>query len=141
MRKSDFSNILHPGFDSVYKMMYHETMSIKSPEISMTEVKQNESKTLRFLPDLNDEHRDLMEKLEKLQKSITNSEERVNETESETAQRNNELIAANTELGEKNNRISEIDTQVGEKQNETEKNTKEIGSIDAKITNLKKKLQ
>jgi hypothetical protein len=49
-------------------------MSTKSPEISVSEVKQNESKTLRFLPGLNDEHRELLAKLEKFQKDIIDSE-------------------------------------------------------------------
>lgn len=116
-------------------------MSIKSPEISVSEVKQNESKTLRFLPGLNDEHRELLAKLEKFQKDIIDSEWAVNKTESETQGKNAELIEANGELGEKNNRISEINTQVWEKQNETKKNEWEIGSISTKIADLKKKLE
>lgn len=116
-------------------------MSIKSPEISVSEVKQNESKTLRFLPDLNEEHRELVIKLEKFQKDIIDSEWAVNKTESETQGKNAELIEANGELGEKNNRISEINTQVWEKQNETKKNEWEIGSINTKIADLKKKLE
>lgn len=116
-------------------------MSTKSPEISVSEVKQNESKTLRFLPGLNDEHRELLAKLEKFQKDIIDSEWAVNKTESETQGKNAELIEANGELGEKNNRISEINTQVWEKQNETKKNEWEIGSISTKIADLKKKLE
>lgn len=116
-------------------------MSRKSPEISVPKAQESEARVLRFLPGLNEEHRELQEELKKMQQDILESEWKVNETEAKTGEKNGELIEANTELGEKNNRISEIDTQVGEKQNETEKNTGEIGSIDTKIANLKKKLK
>jgi len=61
-------------FDSAEKIGYNETMSRKSPEISVSQAQNNESKTLRFLPGLNDEHRELQEKLKKMQQDILESE-------------------------------------------------------------------